>query len=388
MVLNNLQLANTNNVIDIRINGKLITGISKGGMLAHSDSLNLTFENAMVLPGLINSHDHLDFNLFAQLGSKVYNNYTEWGPHIHKTYKDEINAVLRVPKELRIEWGVYKNLLCGVTTVINHGKRLRVKNDLITVLQDCQSLHSMGFEKKLKLKLNNPLKINKTVAIHVGEGTDDFAAEEIDKLTKWNLLNRDVVGIHGVAMNAEQAKKFKALVWCPASNYFLLNKTADVNELKNNTTICFGSDSTLTADWNIWNHIQQAQTKIGLTQSELIAMLTENPAIIWKLNGGRIAEGRDADIVITKTPCEGLVSNINPEEILLVIHKGEICLFDDSIFSQLNPLGFNKPNFSAIEMRTCVKHIKGNIRKLLAEIKVILPEAQLPVKPENKLIAV
>jgi len=59
-------------------------------------------------------------------------------------------------------------------------------------------------------------------------------------LTKWNLLNRDVVGIHGVAMNAEQAKKFKALVWCPASNYFLLNKTADVNKLKNNTTICFG----------------------------------------------------------------------------------------------------------------------------------------------------
>jgi cytosine/adenosine deaminase-related metal-dependent hydrolase len=43
------------------------------------NGIQFFFENALVFPGLINSHDHLDFNLFPRLGNGIYENYLEWG---------------------------------------------------------------------------------------------------------------------------------------------------------------------------------------------------------------------------------------------------------------------------------------------------------------------
>ena len=57
--------------------------------------------------------------------------------------------------QLRSRWGIYKNLLAGVTTVAHHGEPLEIENPLITVLQDAQSLHSVKFEKYWQLRLNN-----------------------------------------------------------------------------------------------------------------------------------------------------------------------------------------------------------------------------------------
>ena len=48
------------------------------------------FGEAILFPGLINSHDHLDFNLFPALRNRIYNSYTEWGKDIQETYKEEI----------------------------------------------------------------------------------------------------------------------------------------------------------------------------------------------------------------------------------------------------------------------------------------------------------
>ncbi|NNU33993.1 hypothetical protein HK413_07175 [Mucilaginibacter sp. S1162] len=131
----------------------------------------------------------MDFNLFPQLGNRYYNSYTEWGKHIQTNYKDEIAAVLKVPLNLRVEWGIFKNLLCGVTTVVNHGEPLPIANAPINVEQ-CHSIHSVQFEKRWKLKLNNPLKRKLPVVIHVGEGSDEQSKREIDTLIRWNLLKK------------------------------------------------------------------------------------------------------------------------------------------------------------------------------------------------------
>src|ERR1700754_1621870 len=126
-----------NNVIPVHGRAP-VNMLIKNGAVIHSvgnttDTIQLTFDNAFVFPGLVNWHDHLDFNLFPQLGDRIYNNYTEWGKHIHHNYKDEISAVLKVPLALRTSWGIFKNLLCGVTTVVNHGEHLTVNNAPITV---------------------------------------------------------------------------------------------------------------------------------------------------------------------------------------------------------------------------------------------------------------
>jgi cytosine/adenosine deaminase-related metal-dependent hydrolase len=35
---------------------------------------DLSFDGALVMPGLVNSHDHLEFNLYPQLGDRQYRN--------------------------------------------------------------------------------------------------------------------------------------------------------------------------------------------------------------------------------------------------------------------------------------------------------------------------
>src|SRR4051812_29304646 len=67
---------------------------------------SLSFKNAIAFPGLINSHDHLDFNLFPQIGNRIYNNYTEWSRDIRKNNQTDIDAVLKIPIKLRTRWGL------------------------------------------------------------------------------------------------------------------------------------------------------------------------------------------------------------------------------------------------------------------------------------------
>jgi len=374
MILSNVRMALTGQTVSIRINDGKIAQVLPGNFYDQTDELNLSFDNAIIFPGLINSHDHLDFNLFPPLAGRTFKNYTEWGVYIHLKYKDIIDSVLKVPEKLRIQWGIYKNLLCGVTTVVNHGKKLNVANELITIFQDCQSIHSVHFEKRWRFALNNPLKKNLPAVIHCGEGIDDLASNEIDRLIQSNLLKRSIVAIHGVAMNEEQAKQFKAVVWCPESNYFLLDKTALVDHLKKHTSILFGTDSTLTGDWNIWNHIRKAKQADMLSGQELFDSLTINPAKTWGLNSGVIAEGIDAELVISKADS---FFATDPQNILLVMHKGQISLFDEVLLSQLKTININE--YSRISIGGNNKYVKGNLPELILKVKQFYPDASFPL---------
>jgi cytosine/adenosine deaminase-related metal-dependent hydrolase len=383
MILNNVQLIN-GTTVSIRINEGKIAGIS-ATQLAEKGHPQLMFLKAFAFPGLINSHDHLDFNLFPQLGNLTYKSYTEWGEHIHKTYADEIAAGLKIPLALREQWGIYKNLLCGVTTVVNHGGQRGPDNALISIVENKQDLHSVAFEKQWKKRLNNPLKIRQPVVMHIGEGTDAAAHSEIDELIRWNLLHRKLIGIHGVALSPAQARYFKALVWCPQSNYFLLNTTAPVNRLKRFTRILFGTDSTLTSDWNIWEHITMARETQMLSDEELFRSLTSDAANVWKLNCGSISEGLDADLLLVKdTGGKGLDAfyNTRPEDILMVISRGNIRLFDESLYHQLGDIALHQ--FSKVYSGRGVKYVQGDIHGLMSQVRQYKADIQFPVYIPSK----
>lgn len=382
MLLQNLNLRGTNGLFNIGINGGHISSVTTN-IITENDDISLYFENALAFPGLINSHDHLEFNLFGKMGTKSYSNYVEWGNDIHQKYKAEIDKVLKVPEVLRVQWGIYKNLLGGVTTVLHHGKHYNLENALVNVFNKCQNLHSVQLEKKWKLRLNNPLKISIPTVIHIGEGVDKIAAEEINDLLKWNLFGRDLVGIHGVNMNSLQAKSFKALVWCPQSNYFLLNFTAEIEQLKKHTSILFGTDSTLSADWDIWEHIRDARAIGLLNDDELYASLNTTPSRVWNLNSGSIEEKKQADVVVAKmssNDTEDSFFKTKPEDILLIVQRGNIRLFDESLISQLDE-SYQK-NYSSILLNGIRKYVAGDLPGLANEIKRHYPEAVFPFGTE------
>jgi cytosine/adenosine deaminase-related metal-dependent hydrolase len=380
MILDNVNIIGNNEPVSIRIcNGK-IADILPAASKNKTGHLQLIFNNAIIFPGLINSHDHLDFNLFPQLGNRKYRNYTEWGKHLHKYYKDEIAAVLKIPAPLRFKWGVYKNLLCGVTTVVNHGNKSGLKNDLITVFEESQCLHSVHFEKNWKIKLNNPLKKDLPVNIHVGEGDDWLSFGEIDRLLQYNLLRRKLIGVHGVSMSAMQAEKFEALVWCPESNYFLLGKTAPVDELAKHTKILFGTDSTLTGSWDIWEHLRFAR-KTGLPGDDLLyKSLNKNAAAAWQLNSGSMSEGKDADLVVAKQTAGktgfDAFFELSPADLLLVIHTGEIRLFDESLLPGLQTTELK--NFSRVLINGVYKYVQGDLPALIKNIRAYQTDVKFP----------
>jgi cytosine/adenosine deaminase-related metal-dependent hydrolase len=380
IVLHHVDILNTG-IKNIVINGQKISAVSDHNTSAlDDDTLHLEFEDCIAFPGLINSHDHLDFNLFPALGNYIYNNYTEWGPDIHTQDKETIAAVLKIPKALRTQWGIYKNVINGITTVVQHGEKLNTKNAPITVFNNCHSLHSVALEHGWKYKLNKPFVNSFPFVIHIGEGTDPKAHTEIDQLIKWNFFKRKLIGIHGVAMDSNQAKHFEALIWCPDSNLFLLGKTAAIDKLKTKTTILFGTDATVSASWNIWQQLHKANAMKLLTSLELIDAIAVKAATVWNLKRkGIIAEDYDADIVIAKKKIASTDNveaffAINPEDILLVINKGKIILFDASV-SKMPKAGYSKVYVNGVE-----KYIIGNLPELIKNIKHYHPNCNLPVE--------
>lgn len=362
MILNNVVTSYSKTPVTVKVANKAF------------DKLQLNFDNAILFPGLINSHDHLDFNLFPQLGGDIYNNYTEWGSHIHQNFKKEIAEVLKVPLELRLRWGIFKNLLCGITTVVNHGAYLKISNSPVNVLQT-QCIHSVQFDRWWKLKLNNPLKRKQQVVTHAGEGKDDLARREIDQLTQWNFWGKKLIAVHGVAMSAPQAKKFEALVWCPESNFFLLNKTAQADKLKEHTRILFGTDSTLTGNWNFWDHIRLARKTQLLDDEELYSTLNSNAVKVWDLPDG------EGSVVVAKNKAANNFYNafyaVDPEDVLLVTDKGNIRLFDAGILDQLPAIDTGK--FSKVYINSACKYVEGNLAALITQIKAVYPGAYFPV---------
>ena len=389
MRLNDLRMPGREGMIDLVIDDGNIVGVFPRApfQIHYQEETDreggISFDGALVFAGLINSHDHLDFNLFPALGNRIYANYRQWGPDIHANQSSVIREVMKIPRKLRIAWGVYKNLLNGFTTVVNHGDHLPVDRDLIDVFQQCHCLHSVGFERNWKWKLNRPLTRRHPFVIHVGEGTDARASREIDRLIRWNLFKRPLVGIHGVSMKEAQAEAFRALVWCPASNYFLLNRTAPVDRLKASVPILFGTDSTLTGSWNAWQQIRQARDEKALTDGELLAALTTSPATIWDLpDRGEIAAGKLADLVIAR-PKPGLQGmdaffGLDPEDLLLVMRRGRPLLFDSRLRQALTDVGLDTRPFKAVLSGS--KYVLGDLPGLIKKVLSYYPGAEIPLQ--------
>jgi cytosine/adenosine deaminase-related metal-dependent hydrolase len=388
MVLKNLNIIGRRELAHIQIRGdKIQTIIPHDGVLKLNNGEQIIeFDKAIAFPGLINSHDHLEFNLFPQLGNTVYKSYIEWGADISKQNKEIIDGIVKIPEQLRVQWGIYKNLLNGFTTVIHHGKYFKIENPLITIFQDCYSLHSVGLEKKWKFKLNKLFAKDQPYVIHAGEGTDKDSFEEISELIRWNFFKRKLIAIHGVSMNTQQAKAFDALIWCPDSNFFLLNKTARIDELKKETAILFGTDSTVSANWNLWEQIRLARKTNMLGDDELLDSLTSMPANVWGLKeSGVLSTGKNADIVIAKMKDSNNSLNsfflLNPEDILLIVKKGEVILFDHDFHLQLKERIPIK-NFTKVFINKMAKFVAGPLHELINQIKKYKLELTFPIEIE------
>src|SRR5262249_45323662 len=118
MILRGARLAlsaNRAEPLDLRVHQGRIAEIAPS---IRGSALDLS--GHLILPGLINAHDHLEFNLFPLLGRGGYRNATEWARDIYRPEESPVREQRRVPRRVRLYWGALKNLVSGVTTVCHH----------------------------------------------------------------------------------------------------------------------------------------------------------------------------------------------------------------------------------------------------------------------------
>ena len=305
--------------------------------------LAINLQGYLILPGLINAHDHLEFNLFPRLGRGPYSHSGDWARDIYWPERTPLREHLSVPKEVRLWWGGVKNLLSGVTTVCHHNPYDNVfeREFPVHVVRRYGWAHSILFEKNVAGKFRST-RIDEPFIIHAGEGTDEGSENEVFELDRIGVLSGHTILVHGLgfsrAGHALRKRRGTALVWCPTSNRFLFGATLNVGVLDNFDRVALGSDSALTAQGNLLDEIHAAYEE-GPPAEAVYRMVTETAASILLLNDGegRIERGSIANLIAVpwgeETPAEAVV-NLDLPEIEMVLVSGSLKLASSEILTR------------------------------------------------------
>jgi cytosine/adenosine deaminase-related metal-dependent hydrolase len=285
----------------------------------------------LILPGLINAHDHLEFNLYPRLGRGPYPNAGDWARDVYHPDQPPIVEQRKISKSTRLLWGGLKNLLCGVTTVCHHNPMdfaIFDRNFPVRVVRQCGWAHSLEFSPDLAERFRRTPR-QWPFVIHLAEGTDRRAHREIFSLDEMGALDSRTILVHAVGLSAAglalARQRSASIVWCPSSNQFLLGKTLTATIRRSGIAIALGSDSAMTAEGDLLDEIRVA-AECGASPEELYRMVTEIPARMLRLpdSRGDLAIFRDEGI----TPAETLLSGKGPE---MVIVGGNIKLISPAL---------------------------------------------------------
>ena len=271
------------------------------------DRKEAALNGLVILPGLVNAHDHLDFSIFPALGGRPpYANAYDWiadaetGP-AHPA----VTAALAVPLPDRLFLGGLRNLLAGVTAVAHHNPYHRAlgRPDFpVRVLDRYHFAHSPGLTPALRRTYRTTDRRIPWM-VHAAEGTDERSRAELDLLAEANVLRQNTVVVHGIALGEEEARRMAAaracLAWCPEANRRLYGATAKVGAMRAaGVRIGLGSDSPAAGVRDPLSNLAAARAEGVHTAAELIDLATRGSAEVARLPVGGADAGQHADFLV------------------------------------------------------------------------------------------
>ena len=370
-----------------------------------SGIVQVDLNGMLVFPGLINCHDHLLGTYFPRVGDrKPYLNWLIWDNDLksspHYAERQQVESA-----DLYILGG-YRHLISGVTSVqdhIPHFVQDMFKDFLpIRVIDKYGVAHSVGsfalpwgdgieVEHKLSVEKNMPF------IIHCSEGFDEETKRSVQVLEAKNALNENTVLIHGICFSDEDikllAKRRVHVVWCPVSNLYMYDTTAQVKKLLDNSiNVVLGTDSPMSGSINIFEEMYIAKSYYEETYSErlpdktLVQMLTTSASKAMFLDDrGSLEEGKLADILVIdgnkKNPYAS-VTGMDFSDIMLVVVGGRPKYADENFIQLFEALDIP---YQKIKVASSKKIIEGNVLGLLEKIRSTVSFHKefpfLPVEP-------
>ena len=349
--------AKTTETVSLTVDGGRVSFGGPDTPHAESRSRVLDLTGFMVLPGLINAHDHLEFNLFPSLGNGTYPNAKTWAADIYQPFVSPVKEHLALSKRTRLAWGGLKNLLSGVTTVSHHNPFEPAMFDAafpVNVVERFGWAHSLDFTSDLAERFRTtPEKW--PFIVHAAEGIDEHAHSEVGRLDELGVLSERTVLVHGIGLDQPDLHRLRrrrtSLVWCPSSNLFTCGQTLAADALHSGLRVALGTDSALTAQVDLIDEIAVAQRSHQLAIEDLFEMVTSRSACILRLTDGQgtIREGGAADLVVVEdrgqTPAEAL-HEMHPE---MVIVHGNVRLVSPRLRDTVQDCDCSRWNFLSVE---------------------------------------
>jgi len=311
----------------------------------------LEIPSAYAYAPFINAHDHLVGNWVPRSGENhPYPSAHIWLDEMKNSFAiqersqfwvNDSNGDYTDPNAFILaQLGCYKNLFSGCGYVADHAPvqgSSYYKNFPLTVLKDFHQCHSItlnnwwgGKTAEEEMALT---KGKMPFIIHLGEGTDAVTKKEFSQLKKRNLLQPNLLLIHGINLTKPELKEIAqtgaSICWCPTSNFYLIGKTLDINTcLELGINVVLGTDSTQTGGINIFDEITQAHLKFpDIPLHVLYSMISVNAAkALYLAESTAVLHPKStADLLLIDDlehdPFENLLE-VNSEHIQLLLHKG------------------------------------------------------------------
>lgn len=404
---------------DLGVKGEKI--ISPGGIrggvsntASGKTTINLK-ENSFVYPSLINTHDHLQGNYRPPVGPQKGNFYLTWLPwdkdlKSSKTFEERS----QLSREDLYALSGYKCLFSGVTTVNDHFPHSL--NSQILPTLPIRAINEYGLAHECvsyDLKWGDGMEIEHKKAVknswpfitHLSEGFEEEAMNSVNTLEEKNILNKNCLFIHCIALSDEGIKKIAkagaSVSWCGFSNMFMFNVTCKIRKLlKAGVNVSIGTDSSATGSANLLDEMKfdrELYRKLygeDLPAKKIFEMVTINAAkAFWMQDRtGSLEEGKLGDILVMKAknedPYENLLASGMKDIELLVLSGtpiyGEMRFLD--IFNGKLPSGYTQ-----IKVGSKTMFVKGDPAGLYNEVRKKVGFKKeldyLPFEPQNAATA-
>lgn len=365
--------------------------VFRGGVLVEGDTITCVGEscgaldaaivntNGLIMPGLIDAHNHILFDIFDEqdwVPSKLYSNHNQWPNEArYKAMVDAkqyLNGEAGSPMSLGCElnkYGEMKALIAGTTSVqgsANPSDRACYRSVARSIDQASNGLSADVMQTATifptassanSVCANFDSGRTRAYVIHIGEGIDTTSRNELTKLgtvttTPQCLYAAQTAIVHGTALGDADmqllADHGMSLVWSPRSNMFLYGQTTNIPLAR-----AKGINVALAPDWSIGgsqnmldelrfaDRVDNTQWGNVLSAQDLFKMATVNAARALGVDDvlGEIAVGKKADLMVIPgdaTDPYGALLRAHPSDVRLVM-VGGTALYGDLAVAPLAP---------------------------------------------------